>query len=61
MAKDTRDQVAEHRHLNPDQLRELGYMIDTNTYPWFAYKGGRFNPSVGFACHTPAWPNDEDF
>jgi hypothetical protein len=49
-----------HLDLPADKLRELGYTIDTTCYPWYAYLGPRFNPSSGFRCTTPAWPNDED-
>jgi hypothetical protein len=30
-----------------------GYTVDDTTYPWVAYKGGRFNPSVLFYIYTP--------
>lgn len=50
-----RDDWRSHVRLQVGELEELGYEIDKSTYPWFAYKGPRFNPDVSFLCRTPAW------
>jgi hypothetical protein len=31
--------------LNREQAEARGYTVDTTVYPWFAYKGPRFNPT----------------
>ncbi len=39
----------------PDMLEQRGWTIDRTCYPWFAYRGGRFNPTESFSCRTPEY------
>ena len=43
------------RFVTVEQLEDNGLAIDRNCYPWIAYTGDRYSPSLWFACRTPAW------
>lgn len=38
--------------VTEDYARRLGYTVDRNCYPWFAYKGPRFKPTDSKDCYT---------
>jgi len=37
--------------------QDHGYTVDRSCYPWFAYKGPRFNPSEARLCWTDTESN----
>ena|SRR6516162_9249342 len=41
-----------HETMTPTTAMNLGLIIDDSCYPWIAYKGPRFNPTVWFHCLT---------
>lgn len=51
----TADEINNDLKLSADELKAKGYSIDESCYPWFAYKGPRMQPDVGFRCNTPSW------
>lgn len=36
----------------PSEMRKEGFIIDDSCYPWFAYKGPRFNVTDAHSCMT---------
>lgn len=42
------------RALSKADAEAQGFTVDTAVYPWFAYKGPRFEPTVMIPVQTPA-------
>lgn len=40
--------------LTAEEAEEMGFTVDRCTYPWFAYKGPRFEPTDTIPIVTPA-------
>lgn len=38
--------------LTKAEAEGQGYIVDTTVYPWFGYKGGRFNPTHSVMVFT---------
>lgn len=38
--------------INKEEAEKQGYIVDTTTYPWVAYKGSRFQPDEWQECYT---------
>lgn len=41
-----------NKKLLPSEARKCGYRVDDSCYPWVAYKGPRFNPTIWEYCYT---------
>lgn len=44
------------RWLTAREAEALGFTVDRHCYPWFAYKGPRFQPIEVARVKTPPYP-----
>lgn len=38
--------------IHPDDAKQQGFTVDSHCYPWYAYKGERFQPTEAKQCYT---------
>ena len=48
------DEPEPSRALSKADAEAQGFTVDTRVYPWLAYKGPRFDPTVTIPVQTPA-------